>query len=149
MPGRKWSFFENGMLGLHLTINPQKPLPLEARVNQQFLNHGLTLSDRERTSILRGRSEGVSTVKGMLDNLIPGFAPDVRLKFANQIVDALLDKSISAQLSREAPSPQDQFQQETDKINAVLRAPAPTLLQQVPVGVSVTIHFDSFLGGRR
>jgi len=149
MPGEKWSFFENGMLGLHLTINPQKPLPPEARIVQKFVDHGITLNDRERQSILRGRSEGVSTVKGMLDNLIPGFAPDARLKFANQIVDALLDKSISAQLSREAPGPQDQFQQETDRINAVLRAPAPSLLQQVPVGVSVTIHFDSLLGGRR
>lgn len=149
MPGEKWSFFENGMLGLHLTINPQKPLPPEARLVQKFVDHGITLNDRERQSILRGRGEGVSAVKGMLDNLIPGFAPDARLKFANQIVDALLDKSISAQLSREAPGPQDQFQQETDRINAVLRAPAPSLLQQVPVGVSVTIHFDSFLGGRR
>jgi len=149
MPGTKWSLFENGMLGLHLTVNPQKPLPPEARVNQQFLDHGLTLSNRDRASILRGRAEGVSTVKGMLDNLIPGFAPDARLKFANHIVDALLDKSVSAQLSREAPSAQDQFQQETDRINAVLRAPAPTLLQQVPIGVSVTIHFDSLLGGRR
>jgi hypothetical protein len=147
--GAKWSFFENGMLGLHLTINPQKPLPPEARISQQFLDHGLTLSDRERQSVLRGRSEGVSTVKTILDKVIPGFTPDKRLKFANQIVDALLDKSISAQLSREAPTAQDQFQQETDKINAVLRAPAPTLLQQIPVGVSVTIHFDSFLGGRR
>jgi hypothetical protein len=59
----------------------------------------------------------------------------------------LLDKSVSAQLSREAPSPQDQFQQDTDKLNAVLRMPTPSLLQQVPVGVSVTIHFDSILGG--
>jgi len=84
MPGTKWSLFENGMLGLHLTVNPQKPLPPEARVNQQFLDHGLTLSNRDRASILRGRAEGVSTVKGMLDNLIPGFAPDARLKFANQ-----------------------------------------------------------------
>jgi hypothetical protein len=149
MPGKKWSFFENGMPGLHLTINPQKPLPPEARVVQHFANQGITLSDRERDSILRGRSEGVGTVKTILDRVIPGFAPDKRLKFANQIVDALLDKSTSAQLSREAPSPQDQFQAETDKLNAVLRAPSPTLLQQVPVGVSVTIHFDSLLGGRR
>jgi hypothetical protein len=149
MPGKKWSFFENGMPGLHLTINPQKPLPPEARVTQQFVNRGITLSDRERQSILRGRGEGVGTVKTILDRVIPGFAADARLKFANQIVDALLDKSTSAQLSREAPSAQDQFQQEADKLNAVLRAPSPTLLQQVPVGVSVTIHFDSLLGGRR
>lgn len=149
MPGVKWSFFENGMPGLHLTINPQKPLPPEARIVQKFVDHGITLSDRERQSILRGRSEGVGAVKTILDKAIPGFAPDARLKFANQIVDALLDKSTSAQLSREAPSAQDRFQEEADKINAVLRAPSPTLLQQVPVGVSLTIHFDSFLGGRR
>ena len=149
MPGVKWSFFENGMPGLHLTINPQKPLPPEARIVQQFADHGITLSDRERQSILRGRSEGVGAVKTILDKAIPGFAPDARLKFANQIVDALLDKSTSAQLSREAPSAQDRFQEEADKINAVLRAPSPTLLQQVPVGVSLTIHFNSFLGGRR
>ena len=149
MPGVKWTFFENGMPGLHLTINPQKPLPPEARVVQKFADHGITLSDRERQSILRGRSEGVGAVKTILDKAIPGFASDARLKFANQIVDALLDKSTSAQLSREAPSVQDRFQEEADKINAVLRAPSPTLLQQVPVGVSVTIHFNSFLGGRR
>jgi len=147
MPGKKWSFFENGMPGLHLTINPRKPLPAEAHVVQQFANQGITLNDRERESILRGRGEGVGTVKTILDNLIPGFAPDKRLK--HEIVDALLDTSVSAQLSREAPSPQDRFQQEADKLNAVLRAPAPSLLRQAPVGVSVTIYFDSLLGGRR
>jgi hypothetical protein len=110
MPGRKWSFFENGMPGLHLTINPLKPLPPEVHVVRQYLDQGIVLNDQERASILRGRDEGVGTVKTILDQTIPGFAPDMRLKFANQIVDALLDKSVSAQLSREAPSPQDQFQ---------------------------------------
>ena len=149
MPGRKWSFFESGTPGLHLTINPLKPLSPEVRVVQQYVSRGIQLNDRERASILRGRDEGVGTVKTILDQTIPGFAPDMRLKFANQIVDALLDKSVSAQLSREAPSPQDQFQQEADKLNTVLRAPTPSLLQQVPVGVSVTIHFDSIFSGRR
>jgi hypothetical protein len=104
VPGKKWSFFENGMPGLHLTINPQKPLPAEARVNQQFLDHGLTLSAKDRESILRGRDEGVGAVNTILDRFIPGFVPDTRLKLANHIVDALLDKSVSAQLSREAPT---------------------------------------------
>lgn len=148
MPG-KWSFFENGMPGLHLTINPQKPLPPEVHVVQQYVSRGIRLSDQERASILRGRDEGVSAVKNILDQTIPGFPPDKRLKFAGQIVDALLDKTVTAQLSREEPSPQDRFQEETDKLNAVLRAPSPTLLQRVPVGVSVTIHFDSILSGRR
>src|ERR1700727_3183123 len=102
MPGRKWSFVENGMPGLHLTINPLKPLPPEVHVVRQYLDRGIVLNDQERASILRGRDEGVGT--------IPGFAPDTRLKFANQIVDALLDMSVSAQLSRETPSPQDQLQ---------------------------------------
>jgi hypothetical protein len=58
------------------------------------------MNDQERASILPGRDEGGGTVKTILDQAIPGFAPDTRLKFANQIVDALLDKSVSAQLSR-------------------------------------------------
>jgi hypothetical protein len=149
VPGKKWSFFENGMPGLHLTINPQKPLSAEARVHQQFLDHGLTLSAKDRQSILRGRDEGVSSVNTILDGFMPGFAPNTRLKLANEIVDALLNKSVAAQLSREVPTVQDQFQQDSDKFNAVFRAPTPTLLQQIPVGVSVTIHFDSIFGGRR
>jgi hypothetical protein len=85
MPGRKWSFFENGMPGLHLTINPLKPLPPEVHVVRQYLDQGIVLHDQERASILRGRDEGVGTVKTILDRTIPGFAPDTRLKFANQL----------------------------------------------------------------
>ena len=99
--GAKWSFFENGMPGLHLTINPQKP---PARVVQKFAEHGITVSDRERQSILLGCSEGVGAVKTVLDTAIPGFAPAARLKFANQIVDALARQGPSGQLSREAPA---------------------------------------------
>jgi hypothetical protein len=63
MPGRKWSFFENGMPGLHLTINPLKPLPPEVHVVRQYLDQGIVLNDQERASILSGRDEGVGTVK--------------------------------------------------------------------------------------
>jgi hypothetical protein len=121
----------------------------EVHVVQQYISQGIRLNDWERASILRGRDEGVGTVKTILDQTIPGFAPNTRLKYANEIVDALLDASVSAQLSREAPSVQDQAQQEVDKLNAVLRAPSPSLLQQIPVGVSVTVHFDSIFSGRR
>ena len=147
MPGVKWSFFENGMPGLSSDHQSPEAIASGSPHRSKVRRSWITLSDRERQSILRGRSEGVGAVKTILDKAIPGFAPDARLKFANQIVDALLDKSTSAQLSREAPSAQDRFQEEADKINAVLRAPSPTLLQQVPVGVSLTIHFD-FLSGR-
>jgi hypothetical protein len=152
VPGKKktsWSYFENGMPGLHLTINPLKPLPPEVHVVQQYLDQGIRLNDQERASILRGRDEGFGTVKTILDQMMPGFTAEKRIKYANLLVDALLDASVTAQLSREAPSPQVQAQQEVDKLNAVLRAPSPSLLQQVPVGVSVTIHFDSIFSGRR
>src|SRR6202020_3517597 len=79
--------------GLHLTINPVKPLPPEVHVVRQYLDQGIVLNDQERASILRGRDEGVGTAKTILDQTIPGFAPDTRLKFANQIVDALFDKN--------------------------------------------------------
>jgi hypothetical protein len=92
MPDKiKWSPFENGMPGLHLIINPQKPLPPEARINRQFINHSLTLSDKELQSLLRGRSAGIATLDTLMGKLMPGFSPDTRLKFSTQIADALLD----------------------------------------------------------
>ena len=150
MPDTKWSIFENGMPGLHLTINPQKPLPPEARLNRQFVDHGLTLTDKERESILNGRDKGIETVTGMMDKSMPGFSPDARRKIATHIVDALLDKSVAAQLSREAPTIQDTLQMRDDALRAVFqravppggkRAPVLTLLDQTPVGVSLTVHF--------
>jgi hypothetical protein len=146
-PGEKWSYFENDMPGLH-PINPLKLLPPELHVVQQYLSQGIRVNDRERASILRGRSEGVGAVKTILDQAIPGFAPDKRLKFANQIVDACLIRACRRDCRARRPSPQDQAQQEVDKLNAGLRAPSPSLLQQAPVGVSVTIHFASIFSGR-
>ncbi len=147
----KWSPFENGMPGLHLIINPQKPLPPEARINRQFINHSLTLSDKELQSLLRGRNAGIATLDTLMGKLMPGFSPDTRLKFSTQLADALLDRSLSAQLSREAPTTQDRLQQRDEVLRQVfqqapppgaIRAPVPTLLEHVPpVGVSLTIHF--------
>ncbi len=151
MPDIKWSPFENGMPGLHLIINPQKPLPPEARINRQFINHGVTLSDKELQSLLRGSSEGITAINTLMGKLVPGFGPGTRLKFSTQIADALFDKSLSGQLSREAPTTQDRLQQRDEVLKQIfreapppgaMRAPLPTLLQQVPpVGVSLTIHF--------
>ncbi len=151
MPDTDWSFFENGMPGLHLTLNPQKPLPPEARINRQFIDHGLTLSDKELQSLLRGRAAGIATINNLLGHLLPpGFTLGTRQKFATQIADALLDKSLSAQLSREAPTSQERLEQRDEMLKQMFeqapppgakRAPAPSLLEHVPVGVSLTIHF--------
>ena len=150
MPDKNWSLFENGMPGLHLIIIPQKPLPPEARINRQFIDHSLPLSDKELQSLLGGRDAGIATLNTMMGKLVPGFSPDKRLKFATQIADALLDKSLSAQLSREAPTTLDRLQQRDELLRQVFqqpvppgatRAPVPTLLEQVPVGFSVTVYF--------
>jgi hypothetical protein len=150
MPDKKWSLFENGMPGLHLIINPQKPLPPEARVYREFMNHSVTLSTEELQSLLRGRAEGIATINNLMGKVLPGFTPDKRLKFSTQIADALFDKSLSAQLSRDAPTTQDRLQQRDELLMRVFqqsvprgdsRGEPPSLLEQVPVGVSVTLHF--------
>jgi hypothetical protein len=141
MPGRKWSLFENGMPGLHLTINPQKIAP-EALIYRQFIEHGLTLSSGELKTLLADRSEGVAILNNLMGRFLPGFSPDKRLEFSTQIADALLDKSLAAQLSRDAPNTLDRLQQRDEVMRQVYRSgPPPTLLEQVPVGVSLTVHF--------
>lgn len=149
MPDKKWSFFENGMPGLHLTINPQKPVA-EAPVGEQFRSHGITLTSKELQAIMAGRAAGIASVKNLLDKVLPGFAPDSRLSYSTQITDALLNKSLSAQLSQEAPNTLDELQQRDEAVNAMfrrlpppgsVRSAPPTLLQQVPVGFSVTVYW--------
>ena len=150
MPGKRWSFFENGMPGLHLTINPMTPLPVEAKIGRQFVNHGVTLTAKELQTILASRGEGIATLNNVMGKMLPGFTPDQRLTFSTQIADALLDKSLAAQLSRDAPNTFDRLQERDEKMLHIFRnapppgatrAPAPTLLEQVPVGVSVTLYF--------
>jgi hypothetical protein len=150
MPDTKWSFFENGTPGLHLIINPQKPLPPEARINRQFIDHQLQLSDKELQTLLASREDGIATINNLMGKLLPGFKPDTRLTFSTQIADALLDKSLSAQLSREAPTSLDRLQQQDEMLKQIFqqspapgakRGSPPTLLDQVPVGVSLTVYF--------
>jgi hypothetical protein len=141
MPDKKWSLFENGMPGLHLTINPQK-LPSEAHVYRQFIDHGITLRSDELKTLLADRSKGIAILNNMMRRLLPGFSPNKRLAFSTQIADALFDKSLSAQLARDAPNTLDRLQQRDEVMEQVYRkGPAPTLLQQVPFGVSLTLHF--------
>ena len=141
MPDKKWSLFENGMPGLHLTLNPQK-VPPEARVYRHFIDHGITLSSDELKTLLADRSEGVAILNNLMVKLLPGFSPNKRLEFSTQIADALFDKSLSAQLARDAPNTLDRLQQRDEAMKQVYRSgPMPTLLQQVPFGVSLTLHF--------
>ena len=103
MPDIDWSPIENGMPGFHLIINPQKPLPPEARIHRQFINHSLTLNDKELQSLLSGRDAGIATLNTSVGKLMPWLPPDTRLKFSTQIADALLDRSLSGNCRAKRP----------------------------------------------
>jgi hypothetical protein len=89
-------------------------------------------------------------VKTILDQMIPGFTADKRLKYANQIVDALLDANVSAQLSREAAQSAGSSSTGSRQAQCGLaRSLAEPLAASAGWRVSVTIHFDSIFSGRR
>jgi hypothetical protein len=70
-----WSFRNGTTFGLHLTLNPQGPMPPSAKIYRQFLNHGMVVSDQELQSILDGRDEGVWTISGILNTTAPSLGP--------------------------------------------------------------------------
>jgi hypothetical protein len=153
-------------LGLHLTINPQtKPkattdlsgrmqLPNnDASVRQIYLRHGLRLGDKELTALRLSRPLGVEAINSLLGR-IPGFADldkDRRLNLAMRAADLLLEKSVEGKLSREFPTVLDEEEQTAQRLNTlfqnlrgndVKKGAAPSLLESVPIGVSLTVHCD-------
>ena len=65
--------------------------------------------------------------------------------------DYLLEKSIDAKLSREVPTALDEAEQAEQHLNMIFQnmrgsgvkqGPEPSLLESVPVGVSLTVHFS-------
>lgn len=155
MPDKKWdySFLNGNTLGFHLTLNPQTPLPPSAMVYRQFLDHGIVVSDRELTSIMAGREQGVQTISGILRTTAPSLGQDLNLKLSTMLADALLEKSLSGQLSRESPNTADRLAAEDARFQELARQLSPPgqnrgfvpqLFESLPpvgVGFSLTIHF--------
>jgi hypothetical protein len=155
MPGNKtwdWSYRNGTTFGFHLTLNPQAPLPPSVAIYRQFLDHGIVVSDQELDSIMAGRDEGVRTISGILTNTAPFLGPGLNLKLSNSLADALLEKSLRGQLSREAPTALDRIDQRNAVMQSVYNSisppPAedfvPHLLKSLPpvgVGFSLTIYF--------
>jgi hypothetical protein len=140
------SWFNNGVLGFHLTINPQPPLPPSASIYRQFFEHGILVRDKELDSILSGRDEAVRTMNTILTNIKPNLGPELNLKLANTLADALLSKSLQGQLSREAPTALDRFEQQDAVLEKLIPSSAsgslPHLFNSLPpVGFSLTVHF--------
>jgi hypothetical protein len=74
---------------------------------------------------------------------LPG-AP--RLKFSTKIADALFDKSLSAQLSREAPTMQDRLQQRDEVLRQVFQQPLPPGARRAPAPTRVFPHRSLLMG---
>jgi hypothetical protein len=156
MPGKKkwdWSWRKGTTFGFHLTLSPQPPLPPSATIFRQFLDHGIVVSDRDLQSILKGREEGVRTISGILRTTAPSLGPDLNLKLSNTLADALLEKSLQGQLSRESPTALERLEQRDALMQHVygqISPPSnkngflPQLLEGLPpvgAGISLTIHF--------
>jgi hypothetical protein len=160
-------------LGLHLTINPRKEPKVKARVDggadipdddinvrELYLQHGLTLGDKELRALRLSRPQGIHAIDTMLGHL-PGFADlgkERRLNLAMKAADYLLEKSIEAKLSREVPTALDANEQAAEHLNTIFQnlrgkdvktGSPPSLIESVPVGVSLTVHFSAdWLDGR-
>ena len=161
-----WDIVGPTGLGLHLTINPRKKPKIttdtsgradipdnDISVRDIYMQHGLTLGEKELRALKLSRPQGIHAIDTMLQHL-PGFADlkqDQRLNFAMRAADYLLEKSIEAKLSREVPTALDDAEQAEQHLNMIFQnmrgsgvkqGPAPSLLESVPVGASLTVHFS-------
>lgn len=159
-----WSVVGPTGLGLHLTINPQKQPKIttdtsgradipddDISVREIYMQHGLTLGDKELRALKLSRPQGIFAIDKMLQHT-PGFADltrDTRLNFAMKATDYLLEKSIEAKLTREVPTALDDAEQAGQHLDILYRnmrgikqGPSPSLLESVPVGASLTVHFS-------
>jgi len=161
-----WSLFGPTGLGpgLHLTINPRKEPKIttsssgradipddDTNVRDIYMQHGLTLGNKELTALKLSRPQGIYAIDAML-NHTPGFADltrDQRLNFAMKVSDALLEKSIEAKLSREVPNVLNDAEQTGQHLDILyqnmrgIKQGSPSLLlDSLQVGASLTVHFS-------
>lgn len=141
MGDRVWDF----SLPLHLQINPPKKPSLKSKlamnpnIRQIFVRQGLRLSGRELKSLMAGRSMGISTIAGILakTSVTRDLSPGARLELATGLADVLMERSLEAQLSREAPTALDRINQQNEQLQHVLMG---SVVRDFPVQAKITIH---------
>jgi len=130
----------------HVQINkPKSPalkdkLRLNPAMTRQFRNRGLKLSGQEFKALLAGRSLGIATLARILSKT-PGtqeLSPDKRKELAVDLADVLMDASLEAQLSREAPTALDLNRQRNEKLEHVLLG---RVIREFPLKAKLTIYF--------
>lgn len=141
--------YSDGILGLHLVLDkPTAPSP-EERIGRPFLARGVPLTDWQLRSTLQGREQAIDRTQKVIDTMAPGFSPAKRREWATQLADALIDQSTSALLSREAPTALERVEQRDQALQNLFRNPPAqssqgsleSMAAQIPLGVTVTVHF--------
>jgi hypothetical protein len=131
---------------LHLQINPpkkrtprQKLLNLNPNVRRQFAMHGLKLNGGELSSLMAGRTQGIHTLDRILSRapITSGMPADKRAGLAADLADMLMEQSLEAQLSREAPTLLDRNQQRDEILQHVLLG---KVAKEFPLKAQITIH---------
>lgn len=141
MGDKVWDF----SLPLHLQINPPKKpalkdkLKLNPEVHRIFARQGLRLNGRELKSLMAGRRMGINTIAGILarTSVTRSMSPDKRLDLAANLADVLMERSLEAQLAREAPTALDRIRQQDEALQHVLMG---DVVKEFPIQAKITIH---------
>ena len=130
----------------HYDQQPQDTPPGEPRIYQRFLQNGLRLDTHHLNDVLAGRDRAILTINNALHIQAPDGGPYPGT-LAPEIADALLDKSLDSQLSREAPTALDRLDKRDQVLSAAIGgvrtsgSPLDQVLSAVQFGGSLTIHF--------
>jgi outer membrane protein OmpA-like peptidoglycan-associated protein len=126
-------------LTLEIIVNPQAPVPTEAKLNELFTKSGLRLTHTELKALLEGRSKGVDQLKTIIHNMAPSLGPGCARALAEKIADGLIGKSLGEQLGREHPGSEERLAEQDDRMRKQTGAPDRGL--DIQGGVKLIIHF--------
>ena len=126
-------------LTLEIIVNPQAPVPKEAKLGELFTKRGLRLTDAELKALLEGRSDGVGQLETIIRNTAPSLGPGCARALAEKIADGLMGESLGGQLGRERPGIEERLAEQEERMRELTGAPDRG--PDIQGGVKLIIHF--------
>ena len=126
-------------LTLEIIVNPQAPVPTEAKLGELFTKHGLPLTSAELKALTDGRSEGVDQLETIIRDMAPSLGPGCARALAEKIADGLMGESLGGQLGREHPGTEERLAEQEERMRDLTGAPDRGL--DIQGGVKLIIHF--------
>lgn len=141
------SLFGAGMAGLHVAINQPPPTPEIAVIVATFRGRGLRLTDPQLKALLSSREQGIRQIAAGLSEILPHELRGRAQDMAEWLADLLLSRSLEAQLQAEEPKDVDRLLLRDEPppprdTGVGLSGTLADLARQVPMGASLTIHFQ-------